>query len=108
VTPPPCPSIAGDRVWISALHAPKDGRSARARKSGEFPDLAGFIANLGRCNQDVLVSITKIEIATSDRVLEANSKLKTAGHLALGLVRQGREIGQEYSIGPATGNIDPG
>ena len=58
----------------------------------------GPMAKLGLQNDDVLVSINDLDIATPDRVLNAYSKLKTASQFALGLVRGGRQISQEYVI----------
>jgi hypothetical protein len=58
----------------------------------------GPVAKLGLRNHDVLVSINGLDIATPDRVLDAYSKLKTASHLVLGIVREGREITQDYTI----------
>ena len=58
----------------------------------------GPMAKRGLRNDDVLVSINGLDIATPDRVLNAYSKLKTASQFALGLVRGGREISQEYVI----------
>jgi hypothetical protein len=58
----------------------------------------GPIAKLGLRNDDVLVSINGLDIATADRALDAYNKLRTAGHLVLGLVRDGRELRQDYSI----------
>jgi membrane-associated protease RseP (regulator of RpoE activity) len=58
----------------------------------------GPMAKLGLRNDDVLVSINGLDIATPDRVLQAYSKLRTASQFALGLVRAGRQISQEYVI----------
>jgi type II secretory pathway component PulC len=58
----------------------------------------GPMAKLGLRNDDVLVSVNGLDIATPDRVLNAYSKLKTASQFALGLVREGRQISQEYVI----------
>jgi len=58
----------------------------------------GPMAKLGLRNDDVLVSINDLDIATPDRVLDAYSKLKTSSQFALGMVRGGRRISQEYVI----------
>lgn len=58
----------------------------------------GPVAKLGLRNDDVLVSINGLDIATPDRVLDAYGKLKTAPHLVLGLVREGHAITQDYTI----------
>jgi hypothetical protein len=58
----------------------------------------GPVAKLGLRDDDVLVSINGLDIATAERVLDAYSKLKTAPHLVLGLIRESREITQDYTI----------
>ena len=58
----------------------------------------GPMAKLGLRNDDVLVSVNGLDIATPDRVLGAYSKLRTASQFALGLVRDGRQISQAYTI----------
>jgi C-terminal processing protease CtpA/Prc len=58
----------------------------------------GPVAKLGLRNDDVLVSINGLDIATPDHVLDAYSKLKTASHLVLELVRERHEMIQEYTI----------
>jgi hypothetical protein len=58
----------------------------------------GPIAKLGLRNGDVLVSVNGLDIATPDRALDAYSKLRTAKHLVLGLMRDGRELRHEYSV----------
>jgi hypothetical protein len=58
----------------------------------------GPFAKLGLRNDDVLVSINGLDIATPERVLDAYSKLKNAPHWVLGLFREGHEIMQEYTI----------
>jgi len=58
----------------------------------------GPVAKLGLRNDDVLVSINGLDIATPERVLDAYSKLKTAPRLVLALIRERHEIAQEYTI----------
>jgi hypothetical protein len=58
----------------------------------------GPMAKLGLRNDDVLVSVNDLDIATPERVLQAYSKLRTASQFALGLVRDGRQISQAYTI----------
>ena len=58
----------------------------------------GPFAKLGLRNDDVLVSINGLDIATPERVLDAYSKLKEAPHLVLGLMREGHKITHEYTI----------
>jgi hypothetical protein len=53
---------------------------------------------LGLRDDDVLVSINGLDIATAERVLDAYGKLKTAPHLVLGLIREGHAITQDYTI----------
>jgi hypothetical protein len=58
----------------------------------------GPVAKLGLRNDDVLVSVNDLDIATLDHVLNAYSKLKTASRFALGLEREGRRTSHEYVI----------
>jgi len=58
----------------------------------------GPMAKLGLRNDDVLVSVNELDIATPDHVLQAYSKLKTSSQFALGLLRGGRQISQAYVI----------
>jgi len=58
----------------------------------------GPMAKLGLQKDDVLISINGLDLATPDRVLDAYGKLKAAPHLALGLVRDGAEVIQDYTI----------
>ena len=58
----------------------------------------GPMAKLGLRNDDVLVSVNGLDIATPERVLQAYSELRTASQFALGLVRDGRQISQAYTI----------
>ena len=58
----------------------------------------GPVARLGLRNDDVLVSINGLDIATPERVLDAYGKLKNAPRLVLGLIRERHEITQEYTI----------
>jgi len=58
----------------------------------------GPVAKLGLRDNDLLVSINGLDIATAERVLDAYGKLKTAPHLVLGLIREGHEITQDYTI----------
>jgi len=58
----------------------------------------GPIAKLGLRNNDVLISINGLDLATPDRVLDAYSKLKTAPHLVLGLIRESDELTQDYTV----------
>jgi membrane-associated protease RseP (regulator of RpoE activity) len=58
----------------------------------------GPFAKLGLRNDDVLVSINGLDLATPEGVLDAYSKLKKARHFALGLIRERHEITLDYTI----------
>ena len=58
----------------------------------------GPFAKLGLQNDDVLVSINGLDLATPERVLDAFGKLRTASHLVLGLVRENHEVTLNYTI----------
>jgi general secretion pathway protein C len=55
-------------------------------------------AKLGLRNDDVLVSINGLDLATPERALDAYGKLKESPRLGLGLLREGHETTQEYTI----------
>jgi hypothetical protein len=74
----------------------RDGKSLGFRLFAIMAD--GPIAKLGLRDDDVLISINGLDITTPDHVLDAYSKLKTVPHLVLGLVREGHEISQDYTI----------
>jgi hypothetical protein len=74
----------------------RDGKPFGFRLFAMAPD--GPFAKLGLRNDDVLVSINGLALATPEGVLDAFGKLKKAPRLVLGLVRDNREITQEYSI----------
>lgn len=58
----------------------------------------GPFAKLGLRDDDVLLSINRLDIATAEQALEAYGKLKTASHLVLGVMRGGHRIALEYWI----------
>jgi hypothetical protein len=58
----------------------------------------GPFAKLGLRRDDVLVSVNGLDIRTPDRALEAHGRLKSASRFALGLLRDGRQLVQEYTI----------
>jgi hypothetical protein len=58
----------------------------------------GPVAKLGLRNEDILVSINRLDIPTLDRVLIAYNKLKEARHLTLRLLRGERATVQEYLV----------
>jgi hypothetical protein len=75
---------------------------ARAGKALGFRLLAitadGPMAKLGLRSNDVLVAINGLDLATPDHVLDACSKLKTAPHLVLTMIRESDELTQDYTI----------
>jgi len=81
---------------VRAAPEVRDGKSVGFRLFAIVAD--GPFAKLGLRDDDVLISINGLGIATADQVLNAYGKLKTAHHLALGLIREGREITQDYTI----------
>jgi hypothetical protein len=58
----------------------------------------GPFAKLGLRRDDVLVSVNGLDIRTPDSALDAHAKLKSASRLALGLLREGRELVQVYTV----------
>jgi hypothetical protein len=58
----------------------------------------GPFAKLGLRRDDVLVSVNGLDIRTPDRALEAHGKLRSASRFALGVMRDGRQVVQEYTI----------
>jgi hypothetical protein len=82
----------------SVLAAPevRDGRPMGFRLFAIKAD--GPFAKLGLQNDDVLVSISGLDLATPEHALDAYGKLKTARHLVLGLVRNGQPTTLEYTI----------
>ena len=81
---------------VHVMPAARDGKPFGFRLFAIKAD--GPVAKLGLRNDDVLVSMNGLDIATPDHVLDAYSKLKTASHLVLELVREGHEMTQEYLI----------
>jgi type II secretory pathway component PulC len=82
--------------WIRVMPDVRAGKPFGFRLIAIRAD--GPFAKLGLRNNDVLVSINGLDIATPDRVLDAYGKLKTAPRLLLALVREGHEITQDYTI----------
>jgi type II secretory pathway component PulC len=74
----------------------RDGRPVGFRLFAVAAD--GPFAQLGLRDEDVLVAINHLAIATAEQVLEAYGKLKTAKHLVLGVLRGGRKTSLEYTI----------
>lgn len=81
---------------VHVMPAARDGKPFGCRLFAIKAD--GPIAKLGLRNDDVLVSMNGLDIATPDHVLDAYSKLQTASHLVLELVRERREMIQEYLV----------
>jgi hypothetical protein len=82
--------------WVRATPDLRDGKPFGFRLFAVSAD--GPFARLGLRNDDVLVSINGLNLATPDRVLEAYGKLRKTPHLALGLVREGHELTLDYTI----------
>jgi hypothetical protein len=82
--------------WVRVTPESRDGKPFGFRVFAIKPD--GPVAKLGLRNDDVLVSIHGLDIATADQVLNAYGKLKQAPRLELGLVREGQTLVQEYLI----------
>jgi hypothetical protein len=82
--------------WVRVAPEIRAGRPFGFRLFAVAAD--GPFAKLGLRDEDVLVSVNGLDVTTPDHVLEAYSKLKTARHLALKLVRGGHEIVQDYTI----------
>ena len=74
----------------------RDGRAFGFRLFALMAD--GPVAKLGLRNDDVLVAINGIDIATAEQVLDAYGKLKTAPHFVLRLLRERHEVNLDYTI----------
>lgn len=81
---------------VRVLPDTRDGKPVGFRLFAIRAD--GPLAKLGLRNEDVLVSINGLALATPERVLDAYSKLKKASHWVLGLLRERHEITLEYTI----------
>jgi len=82
--------------WVHVTPESRDGKPFGFRVFAIKPN--GPVAKLGLRNDDVLISIHGLGIATADQVLNAYGKLKQAPRLELGLVRGGQTLVQEYLI----------
>jgi general secretion pathway protein C len=58
----------------------------------------GPLARIGLQNGDIVSSLNGFEITSSEKSLEAYSKLKSASHLTLGLERAGKKVTQDYAV----------
>jgi general secretion pathway protein C len=74
----------------------RDGRAAGFRLFSVRPD--GPFAKIGLQNGDVISAINGLEMTSPDKALEVYTKLKSAGHLSVGIERNGQKITKEYSI----------
>ena len=81
---------------VRVMPEARDGKPLGFRLFAIMAD--GPIAKLGLRNNDVLISINGLDLATPDRVLDAFSRLKASPHLVLGLVRERDKLTQEYMI----------
>jgi hypothetical protein len=87
------------RLLANSVRVIPDARDGKPFGFRLFAIVAdGPVAKLGLRDDDVLVSINGLDIATAEHVLDAYNKLKTAPRLVLGLVRERHEITQEYTI----------
>jgi general secretion pathway protein C len=82
--------------WVRVAPELRDGKPLGFRLFAIAAD--GPFAKLGLRNGDVLIAINGLNLATPERVLEAYSKLRTAPRLSLGLLREGHELTQDYTI----------
>jgi hypothetical protein len=82
--------------WVRVAPDLHDGKSFGFRLFAVKID--GPFAKLGLRDEDVLVSVNGLDIATIDHALDAYGKLKTARHFTLGLVRAGSRTTHEYTV----------
>jgi len=82
--------------WVRVAPAVRAGQSLGFRLFA-IPEEGPF-AKLGLRNDDVLIAVNGLTVASLDQALEVYRKLRTARHLVLGLVRGGHELTQEYTI----------
>ena len=74
----------------------RGGKPAGFRLFAVRPD--GPFAKIGLQNGDVVASINGLEMTSPDKALEVYGKLKSAGHLDLGLERNGQKVASDYTI----------
>lgn len=89
-------NLRGLSASVRVAPALRDGKPIGFRLFAVAP--YGPIAKLGLRDDDILVSINGLDIATPDRVLAAYAKLKALDNLALGVLRDGRTIVTTYVI----------
>lgn len=82
--------------WVHVMPDVRSGRPFGFRLFAISSD--GPFAKLGFRDDDILVSVNGLAVATPDQALEAYAKLRTANHLVLSLVRGESQVVQEYII----------
>jgi hypothetical protein len=82
--------------WVRVRPEVRDGKAFGFRLFAIKAD--GPFAKLGLQNDDVLVSINGLDLATPERALDAYGKLKESPRFVLGLIREKHETTQEYTI----------
>jgi general secretion pathway protein C len=92
--------VLGDlgALSLSARVVPeaRDGRSAGFRFVTVRP--GGAVAKLGFESGDLISSVNGLELTGPEQGLAIYTKLKSAGHVEVGLEREGRRVRQEYRI----------
>lgn len=83
-------------AWVRVGPEIRDGRASGFRVVSVTA--GGPFAKLGLRRGDVLVSVNGLDIRTPDHALDAHGKLKSASRFALGFLRDGRAMVQEYAI----------
>jgi general secretion pathway protein C len=83
---------------LSARAVPesREGRPAGIRFVGVRP--GGALAKLGIENGDLVSSVNGLELTSAEQGLAVYTKLRSAGHVAVGLERGGRRLSHEYRI----------
>jgi general secretion pathway protein C len=81
---------------VRAIPEVRGGAMVGFRVFAVGPD--GVLGKLGVRNGDVVASINGLELTSSEKVVEAYGKLKSASHLSLRLERDGARIANEYDI----------
>ena len=83
-------------AWVRVAPDVRHGKPCGFRVVAVMP--TGPFAKLGLRRNDVLVSVNGLDIRTPDGALDAYGKLKSTSRFALGFLRDGREMVQEYRI----------
>ena len=74
----------------------KDGKAAGFRLYSVRPE--GPFAKIGLQNGDVISAINGLEMSSPEQALTVYTKLRSAGHLSLGIERNGQKLSKEYNI----------